>query len=63
MSSGAQRLPNQRQSRPIRQVENEPGGESEDSLEDIQVVKQIGGKMPPLKVCLYKLMSVKFQWK
>ena len=52
MSSGAQRLPNQRQSRPIRQVENEPGGESEDSLEDIQVVKQIGGKMPPLKVCL-----------
>ena len=33
-------------------MEDDPGGDSEDSLEDIQVVKQAGGKLPPLKVSL-----------
>ena len=48
--SGTQRPENLRQPRQIRQVEDDPGGDSEDSLEDIQVVKQAGGKLPPLKV-------------
>ena len=29
-----------------------PGGDTEDSLEGIQVVKQTGGKLPPLKISL-----------
>ena len=41
-----------RQLRQIRQVEDDPGGDTEDSLEGIQVVKQIGGKLPPLKISL-----------
>ena len=41
-----------RQLRQIRQVENDPGGNTEDSLEGIQVVKQTGGKLPPLKISL-----------
>ena len=28
------------------------GGDTEDSLEDIQVVKQAGDKLPPLKISL-----------
>ena len=47
---GTRRPQNQRQLRPICQVENEPGGDSEDSLEDVQVLQQIGGKLPPSKV-------------
>ena len=35
-----------------RQVEDDPGGDTEDSLEVIQVVKQTGGKLPPLKISL-----------
>ena len=35
-----------------RQVEDDPGGDTEDSLEGIQVVKQTGGKLPPLKISL-----------
>ena len=31
-------------------MENEPGGDSEDSLEDVQIQQQIGGKLSPLKV-------------
>ena len=46
------RLENPRQLRQIRQVEDDPGGDTEDSLEGIQVVKQIGGKLPPLKISL-----------
>ena len=41
-----------RQLRQIRQVEDDPGGDTEDSLEGIQVVKQTGGKLPPLKISL-----------
>ena len=33
-------------------MEDDPGGDTEDSLEGIQVVKQTGGKLPPLKISL-----------
>ena len=34
-------------------MEDDPGGDSEDSLEEVQAVNQSGGgKLPPLKVCL-----------
>ena len=46
------RSENPRQLRQIRQVEDDPGGDTEDSLEGIQVVKQTGGKLPPLKISL-----------
>ena len=50
---GTQRSQNQRHLRQIRQVEDDPGGDSEDSLEEVQAVNQSGGgKLPPLKVCL-----------
>ena len=48
--SGTQRSENPRRLRQIRQVEDDPGGDTEDSLEGIQVVKQTGGKLPPLKI-------------
>ena len=38
--------------RQIRQVKDDPGGDTEDSLEGIQIVKQTGGKLPPLKISL-----------
>ena len=47
---GTRQSKNQGQSKSIRQVGNESGGDSEDSLEGIQALKQLGGKMPPLKV-------------
>ena len=50
--SGTQRSENPRRLRQIRQVEDDPGGDTEDSLEGIQVVKQTGGKFPPLKISL-----------
>ena len=49
---GIQRSENPRRLRQIRQVEDDPGGDTEDSLEGIQVVKQTGGKLPPLKISL-----------
>ena len=50
---GTPRSQNQRHLRQIRQVEDDPGGDSEDSLEEVQAVNQSGGgKLPPLKVCL-----------
>ena len=50
--SGTRRSENPRRLRQIRQVEDDPGGNTEDSLEGIQVVKQTGGKFPPLKISL-----------
>ena len=50
--SGTHRLENPRQLRQIRQVEDDPGGGTEDSLEGIQVVKQTGDKLPLLKISL-----------
>ena len=50
--SGTRRSENPRRLRQIRQVEDYPGGDTEDSLEGIQVVKQTGGKLPPLKISL-----------
>ena len=50
--SGARRSENPRQPRQIRQVEDDPWGDTEDSLEGIQVVKQTGGELPPLKISL-----------
>ena len=50
--SGTQRSENLRWPRQIRQVEDDSGGDTEDSLEGIQVVKQTGGKLPPLKISL-----------
>ena len=50
--SVTRRSENPRRLRQIRQVEDDPGGDTEDSLEGIQVVKQTGGKLPPLKISL-----------
>ena len=54
--SGTRRSENPRRLRQIRQVEDDPGGDTGgdtgDSLEGIQVVKQTGGKLPPLKISL-----------
>ena len=50
--SGTRRSENLRRLRQIRQVEDDSGGDTEDSLEGIQVVKQTGGKLPPLKISL-----------
>ena len=49
---GDSKIRNPRLLRQIRQVEDDPGGDTEDSLEGIQVVKQTGGKLPPLKISL-----------
>ena len=49
---GTHRLENLRQPRQIRQVEDDPGGDTEGLLEGIQVVKQTGVKLSPLKISL-----------
>jgi len=40
----------EKQRKPIHQVDNEADEDSDDSLTSIGAVKQIGGKVPPLKV-------------
>ena len=40
----------EKQRKPIRQVENDVEEDSDDSLASVDAVKQIGGKVPPLKV-------------
>ena len=50
--SGTRRSENLRQPKQIRQVEDDSGGDTEDSQEGVQVVKQTGGKLPPLKISL-----------
>ena len=47
--SGTRRSENPRRLRQIRHVEDDPRGDTEDSLEGIQVVR---GKLPPLKISL-----------
>ena len=50
-SSGT-RKPQKTRHKQIWLVEDELSGDSEDSLGKIQAVKQSGGKLPPLKVCI-----------
>ena len=50
--SGTRRSENLRRPTQIRQVEDDSGGDTEDSLEGIQVIKQTGVKLPPLKISL-----------
>ena len=49
---GDSKIRNPRRLRQIRQMEDDPGGDTEDSLEGIQVAKQTGSKLPPLKISL-----------